>query len=540
MSSLFNRAYYPRFSPQGPQIFQGGVIANPDPSQGGGFDTQASAAPVVQRPVPGGPSDPVAPGLLGTGLQTLGGIQGASVQLGSRTPQEAAQQQQLQAQVAAAQNRTDIGDAALLGDAQSYITGQPVSSLQQAAYNEIQDPNYNLYRLNSAATNRARIGLAAQAQDTRYNIEGANQARGEQQSSLNLLDSAARGQGPSLANATLNSSLGSINNQLQAAAFAQQGNRGAGLTQRNLLNAQVAAGNNAQANAGVAAANEQTAARGQYASAANALRSTDIQGAQAQQYGDLARLGIAGQQVGAQEASNVGQLNANIAYSNSQQRNNFAQSALLANAASTSGQGNAALLGKIVDTGAGIAKYATSQSEDTGTATKSLLRSDINTKTVNSGIDPDTGFAATDPILAAYVASISPKAGQQPAAPAGPSFVDKLADAGIQVAAQYASSKSDRSAKDASAQGVGDAKTSDFLDSLQAYEYKYKNPERDGHGARLGIMAQDANKSEMGRNVVEGQEGSLSLDIPKAVSATLASVAHLNKRLDALEGRRNG
>lgn len=80
----------------------------------------------------------------------------------------------------------------------------------------------------------------------------------------------------------------------------------------------------------------------------------------------------------------------------------------------------------------------------------------------------------------------------------------------------------------------GDSHIKGFLDALQAKHYSYKD-EKWGEGPRTGIMAQDAEKSALGRSFVMNTNEGKMLDVNKALSAALASVAHLNKRVSHLE-----
>lgn len=77
-----------------------------------------------------------------------------------------------------------------------------------------------------------------------------------------------------------------------------------------------------------------------------------------------------------------------------------------------------------------------------------------------------------------------------------------------------------------------------FLDELTGYKFSYKNPQKYGQGERLGIMAQDAEKSKMGKNIVEpmpNEPDVKGIDATKALHAILASVGRLNERLNELE-----
>jgi len=75
-----------------------------------------------------------------------------------------------------------------------------------------------------------------------------------------------------------------------------------------------------------------------------------------------------------------------------------------------------------------------------------------------------------------------------------------------------------------------------FLDALQSYEYKYKH---EGKGAtpQMGIMAQDLEKTRLGKQMVvqDAVSGLKSVDFGRGFGALLASQAELNKRIKKLE-----
>jgi hypothetical protein len=78
--------------------------------------------------------------------------------------------------------------------------------------------------------------------------------------------------------------------------------------------------------------------------------------------------------------------------------------------------------------------------------------------------------------------------------------------------------------------------TDQMLDALKPYRYRYKD-EKFGQGERAGIMAQDLERSELGKKVVtETAEGKM-LDVNKTISAALAGLARVNERLRKVEGR---
>ncbi len=80
--------------------------------------------------------------------------------------------------------------------------------------------------------------------------------------------------------------------------------------------------------------------------------------------------------------------------------------------------------------------------------------------------------------------------------------------------------------------------TKELLDKLSAVAYNYKkDPAKE---KKVGIMAQDLEKSELGKTlVVEDENGIKGYNKDKALSAALAALADLNKRLNKLEGKKN-
>lgn len=75
-----------------------------------------------------------------------------------------------------------------------------------------------------------------------------------------------------------------------------------------------------------------------------------------------------------------------------------------------------------------------------------------------------------------------------------------------------------------------------FLDQIAAYSFDYKHPGTAGEapGARVGVMAQDAVKSPLGREVVMGGK-TLRLDPANTAGAALAAVSYLNAELKKLK-----
>lgn len=74
----------------------------------------------------------------------------------------------------------------------------------------------------------------------------------------------------------------------------------------------------------------------------------------------------------------------------------------------------------------------------------------------------------------------------------------------------------------------------EMLSELKPYSYNYKDTKY-GLGERLGIMAQDLEKSKMGSKLTVDMDGYRGVDLSKAVSASLAGLARLHERLGLLE-----
>lgn len=80
-----------------------------------------------------------------------------------------------------------------------------------------------------------------------------------------------------------------------------------------------------------------------------------------------------------------------------------------------------------------------------------------------------------------------------------------------------------------------DGKVKEFLDGLTASDYKYKD-EKHGQGRHTSVMAQDLEKSELGRRLVSETKDGKMVNYTRGLATMMAAQAHLNKRLNALEG----
>ena len=74
----------------------------------------------------------------------------------------------------------------------------------------------------------------------------------------------------------------------------------------------------------------------------------------------------------------------------------------------------------------------------------------------------------------------------------------------------------------------------EMLEGLRAKRYRYRD-EKHGQGPRVGIMAQDLQRSRAGRDIVRELPEGKAMDVNAALSAALASAARLHERLRKVE-----
>jgi hypothetical protein len=82
----------------------------------------------------------------------------------------------------------------------------------------------------------------------------------------------------------------------------------------------------------------------------------------------------------------------------------------------------------------------------------------------------------------------------------------------------------------------------DAFDAVSPYKFRYKDPSEPGArpGQRYGVMAQDLEKSPVGRSVVVNDGGEKKIDTGAAVGVALAAIADMKKQMDALKARGKG
>jgi hypothetical protein len=81
----------------------------------------------------------------------------------------------------------------------------------------------------------------------------------------------------------------------------------------------------------------------------------------------------------------------------------------------------------------------------------------------------------------------------------------------------------------------GEGELDEFLSRLEPYSWEYKNPERDGDGRHYGVMAQDLERSRMGRGMVHETPRGKVVDTRKVAMGGLAALADHHERIAALE-----
>lgn len=80
-----------------------------------------------------------------------------------------------------------------------------------------------------------------------------------------------------------------------------------------------------------------------------------------------------------------------------------------------------------------------------------------------------------------------------------------------------------------------DLEIDELFSYLEPKRYRYKNEARHGAGERVGVMAQDLERSSLGRKIVYDAPDGKALDPFKAISASLAGIARVHKRVARLE-----
>lgn len=189
--------------------------------------------------------------------------------------------------------------------------------------------------------------------------------------------------------------------------------------------------------------------------------------------------------------------------------------------------------------------------------------SDKNTKSY-SPAGMKQGIGSGDMKISNFLSSIygrggagsNPRSGGSGSVAGGPVSYESLSNGGENVAAtgQSMNNQSMMYANNPGftgdyAPGVGtfntmsDKKVKEFVDGQKAYDYEYKPQYKDeplaGEGRYVSPMAQDLQKTELGKSMVtKGPDGKLVVDYGKGFGTIVAAQAYLNERLNELEAKK--
>jgi hypothetical protein len=122
-------------------------------------------------------------------------------------------------------------------------------------------------------------------------------------------------------------------------------------------------------------------------------------------------------------------------------------------------------------------------------------------------------------------------------APTGRPYVSPLT-----LGAQFSDERSKASVNDLGPDLVQKKAARDMLDRVQPYSYEYTDRAKSygaPEGRQVGVMAQDLQRSDAGRELVQRDpaSGYLTVDYAKAAPTMMAGLADIEQRLSRLEGR---
>jgi hypothetical protein len=102
-----------------------------------------------------------------------------------------------------------------------------------------------------------------------------------------------------------------------------------------------------------------------------------------------------------------------------------------------------------------------------------------------------------------------------------------------------AAAASDENLKTEIKKGSATDKVEEFLSALKSYDYKYKEESANGRknpeGEVTSVMAQDLEKSDLGKQMVKDGPDGKEVDYGQGLAAMLAGIAELNERTKKLE-----
>ena len=122
----------------------------------------------------------------------------------------------------------------------------------------------------------------------------------------------------------------------------------------------------------------------------------------------------------------------------------------------------------------------------------------------------------------------------RPQAPSQTSQLLSTVAAVAPVAAMFSDRKVKKNIRAAKSSDLMGTKAIDgFLNDLYAYQYNYKDPGH-GEGKQVGVMAQDLEKSQLGKQMVENTPQGKMVNAAKGLGLVMASQARLNQRLNSI------
>lgn len=431
-----------------------------------------------------------------------------------------------------------------------------------------------------ATVNDLNLGNASQAQtaviDPATQVSLENAFRAKQEALANELQATANGERPSLAEAQIKTATDRNNAQAMGLIASQRGVN-AGLATRLALNQvgdanQTAVMNGSQARLAEAIAARQELAslaeqaRGQDAAiqtsnaqAVNARASTQAQLAQqtnqfnanatdtrAVAQGDLsARLALANQLAinnqnstqaqlvqQANQVNQQGKLNTNLQQGTINQATNIANQ----NAVNQMELNRAQAAAGIKQTSiSGAAQTAAAQAAASG----QVAAANVN---ANASVFNNTVDNATNLTIAGVQSGNNYGNAVNNVNTSNANTASGLVGAGVSAIGQVGASAASGGATKSDERAKKDIKGADsdiekFLSALEAKKYQYKEPEKEGSGRKIGVMAQDLEDTDIGNSFVKDTPDGKVVDYGQGLGAMMASLASLNKRLQSLEGR---
>jgi len=112
-----------------------------------------------------------------------------------------------------------------------------------------------------------------------------------------------------------------------------------------------------------------------------------------------------------------------------------------------------------------------------------------------------------------------------------------LGNAGMAAASYFSDENMKKNIKKSDSEATN--KVDEFLNALESYTYEYKD-EKNGKGEKSGVMAQDLEKSELGKQMVEDTKDGKMVDVSQGFSAMLASISELNKEIQEMKKKKKG